>query len=152
LKNMPSLVRAGLTALAPVDVSTVSERARRERARAISSAHSSAESSSAEDDDARGRSSPADDAHVAVAGGSPACRRCGGAGHRRARARSRRRQARPRWARIVVSSASIATLAPAARLHRVEDDVGRMAGRRLGDDPSSELGGDRLHAPILPDV
>jgi hypothetical protein len=44
---MPSLVRAGLTALAPVRVSTVSERARRERARAISSTHSSAESRSA---------------------------------------------------------------------------------------------------------
>ena len=46
-KNMPSLVRAALTSLAPVAVSTVSERARRVRASAISSAHSSAESRSA---------------------------------------------------------------------------------------------------------
>src|SRR5664280_688790 len=44
-KNMPSLVRASFTSLAPVLVSTVSERARRVRARAISSAHSSSASS-----------------------------------------------------------------------------------------------------------
>src|SRR6185369_10015213 len=47
LKNMPSLVRAALTALPPVAVSTVSERVSRERASAISSPHSSAESRSA---------------------------------------------------------------------------------------------------------
>ena len=38
---------------------------------------------------------------------------------------------------------------PAARLHRVEHDLGRMAGGGLRDDPAAQLGGDDLgtHRP-----
>jgi len=43
-KNMPRLVRASLTSLAPVSVLTVSERARRGRASSISWSHSSSDS------------------------------------------------------------------------------------------------------------
>jgi hypothetical protein len=156
---MPSLVRAGFTALAPVAVSTVSDRARRERASAISSAHSSAESSSAKTTTrgsviamtTRTSRSPARIAGVPALMAAPGTGRAGsvaacGDGSRRGGTAEvgahRRLEGRDRD-----------LPRPAARLHRVEDDVGRVAGGRLRDDPSSQLGGDGLHghAPILPD-
>ena len=139
-KNMPSLVRAALTSLAPVGVSTVSERARRARASAISSSHSSAESRSPKTT-TRGLRIAMTTRDVAVAGAdataAPASMRRLGHRPARRRAAAAASPCRPRWPRSVVSSAAIGgVLVPAARLHRVEDDLGRMAGRRLGDDPS----------------
>ena len=110
-KNMPSLVRASLTSLAPVSSLTVSERASRSRASATSCVALVVATAGCRTRSTRGCSMLASTWHLAVAGVEQrAVLERQRLGHRRAaRAGRWRAHARSRKPRSVSSSATIAT-------------------------------------------